>query len=362
MTQDHAAELGRLADEFWETELAADPLWATNVGRREFDHLLPPLTDEDHAALARRLDAQQRAVTALPEASLAADDQVTRAALLAAIDANLAFVRADLRSHTVDPMGGPQVEFLNIPDYQSAETVEQGRAMAERWRGMGPWVELLTRRQRASLEDGRAPVRILVEKVIDELDGLLAERDESWPLLSPAAVDHADWPDAELRRFTGALESAVRDGLRPAFAAYRDFLHDEALPASRGDEQVGLGHLENGQATYRALARAHTTLDASPEELHAIGLSEIERLDAELTALGGRLLGSRDLADTLRRLRTDSDLHFVTGEEIVEVAEASLARAMSAIPSWFGLLPRAALRGDRHGGARGGALDHRLLP
>ncbi|MEO8246387.1 MAG: DUF885 domain-containing protein [Chloroflexota bacterium] len=342
MTLHHAAELARLADEFWETELAADPLWATNVGRREFDHLLPPLTDADQQALAGRLQTQQRAVAAVPTAGLGDDDRVTHAALLAAIEATLAFVRADVRSHTVDPMGGPQVEFLNIPDYQSAETVEQGRAMAERWRAMGPWVELLTQRQRASLEEGRPPVRILVEKVIDELDGLLAERDESWPLLSPTAVDHADWPDDELHRFTDALESAVRDGIRPAFAAYRDFLQDEALPVSRGDDAVGLGYLDGGQATYRSLARAHTTIDASPEELHAIGLGEIERLDAELTKLGGQLLGARDLGDTLRRLRTDSALHFVTAEEIVEVAEASLSRAMSAIPSWFGLLPRAA--------------------
>jgi uncharacterized protein (DUF885 family) len=342
MTQDDAAELARLADEFWEIELAADPLWATNVGRREFDHLLPPLTDADQEAIAVRLEAQHGAVTAVPEAVLGDNDRVTRAALLAAIDATLAFVRADARSHTVDPMGGPQVEFLNIPDYQSAETVEQGRAMAERWRAMGPWIELLTERQRASLQAGRPPVRILVDKVIDELDGLLRERDESWPLLAPTAVDHADWPDAELHRFTDGLESAVRDGIRPAFAAYRDFLHDEALPGSRGDEQVGLGHLEGGQETYRALARAHTTIDATPEELHAIGLAEIERLDAELTTLGGRLLGARDLPDTLRRLRTDSALHFVTGEEIVEVAEASLSRATTAIPGWFGLLPRAA--------------------
>jgi uncharacterized protein (DUF885 family) len=336
-----SAELARLAEDFWETELAADPLWATNVGRRDYDHLLAPLSPVELADLGRRLSGQRDAAAQIAEGDLDDDDRVTRAALLAAIDATSAVVRSDHRAYTVDPMAGPQVEFLNLPDYHVAETVEQGRAMVERWQAMGPWIESLTERQRASLTAGRPPVLVLVDKVINELDELLARRDEVWPLLAPTAVDHADWPDDELHRFTDALERAVRDGIRPAFAAYRDFLINEARPAARGDEAVGIGHLEGGQATYRSLAEAHTTIAAEPEALHAIGLAEIERLDAELTALGGRLLGARDLADTLRRLRTDPALHFVSGEEIVEVAESSLERANAAIPDWFGLLPRA---------------------
>jgi uncharacterized protein (DUF885 family) len=89
------------------------------------------------------------------------------------------------------------------------------------------------------------------------------------------------------------------------------------------------------------VARAHTSLDTPPGEIHAIGLAEIERIDAEFVELGGRLLRTDGLSDTLRALRTDPALHFSTGEEIVAVAEASLARANEAAPAWFGRLPKA---------------------
>jgi uncharacterized protein (DUF885 family) len=72
-----------------------------------------------------------------------------------------------------------------------------------------------------------------------------------------------------------------------------------------------------------------------------MGLAEIERLDEELRGLGGTLLGARDLPDTLRRLRSDPELHFTSGEEIVEVASSCLARANAATPDWFHLLPDA---------------------
>jgi uncharacterized protein (DUF885 family) len=100
-------------------------------------------------------------------------------------------------------------------------------------------------------------------------------------------------------------------------------------------------HIPGGAGAYAALARAHTSLDTSPEEIHAIGRAEIERIDGEFSELGAELLGTDGLAATLSALREDPELHFTTGEEIVRVAQASLARANEAIPAWFGRLPTA---------------------
>jgi uncharacterized protein (DUF885 family) len=336
---DAGAELARLADAFWAGSLAADPLMATAIGAREHDAELPIISDDQMAGRVAELRAQRAAVAAIEPARLTGEDLVTHAALLEAIDGELAFALADRTPFTVDPMNGPQVAMLSVADYQIVATVAQGRDMAARWRAIGPWVDTLRERQAAAIRDGRPPVRILVERVIDELDSLLAQDDGNWPLMGPARTEHAGWSDDETRAFGHALGRAIEEAVRPAFERYRTFLGEEALPAGRGDDAVGLSALEGGVAMYGSLARAHTTTDLSPEELHAIGLAEIERIDDELRSLGGTLLGARDLPDTLRRLRSDSELHFRTGEEIVEVATASLARANAATPDWFHLLP-----------------------
>ena len=100
-------------------------------------------------------------------------------------------------------------------------------------------------------------------------------------------------------------------------------------------------HLPGGVDAYRALVRAHTTLEADPREIHDIGLGEVARINAETDELGRRALGAADRADTVARLRNDPALKFSTRGEIVREAERCLARARAASPAWFGILPRA---------------------
>ena len=219
MTDSAAAELARLADAYWAESLAADPLMATTIGVREHDAELPLVTEAEMEARARELRAQRGAVRAVDPAALSADDAVTHAALLDAIDGELAFAVADTRAFTVDPMSGPQVAMLSIPDYHLVSTVAQGRDMAARWRAIGPWVDALRERQAASIRNGRPPVRVLVDRAIDELDGLLAQDEAEWPLLQPARTAHAGWSDAETRAFGHEIGSAVTDGCgRPSSA------------------------------------------------------------------------------------------------------------------------------------------------
>jgi len=96
-----------------------------------------------------------------------------------------------------------------------------------------------------------------------------------------------------------------------------------------------------GQTAYAALVRAHTTTDLTAAEIHEIGLAEIARIDAELTELAGRTIGTVDLADAHRRLREDPALHFETATQVYDTAVRSLDRARAAIPGWFGTLPAA---------------------
>ncbi len=334
-------DLAQLADEFWETVLEISPLTGTQLGERGHDANLPPLAPAELAGLRGRLEAQRSRLDALDPATLGEVDKVTWLALGSAIDAQITFLGADLPAWTVDPLSGPQIELLNVAEYQPAATPEEAADLVARWRAMGPWIETLTRRQRDSIAEGRLPVRALVRRVLDELDALLARPDHEWPLLAPARAPHPDWSDGEQRAFAADLASVVGDEIRPAFAAYRAFVADEALPAGRGDDAVGIGALPGGERLYRSLARAHTTTELEPEELHRIGLEEIERIDAELREFGERLLGVDSLAETLARLRSDPALHFTSGDEVEATARASLARAESAVPHWFGLLPTA---------------------
>jgi uncharacterized protein (DUF885 family) len=335
------AELDRLAEEFWDAVVAADPAQGTAIGEHRYGDRLSDISPSGRASLARRFEEIQSAAAALPPES-DPESALTQAALSQAVSDRLVFLAADPHAHTVDAMSGPQSSFMSVPSYQPLRDVADGESMLARWWAMGPWVDQQIAQLRRGSADGRAPVAGSVRRAIAQLDELLALPLEDWPLMAPLQAAHDGWSDGAWRAFEVGLAGAVRDGLRPAFARYRAYLVDEVLAGARDEAHVGLCHLPGGAETYASLARAHTTTDLSPQEIHDTGLAEIARIDAEITELGGRVLGTRDLASTLAALRGDPSVHFSSADEIVAVAEASLARALAAIPDWFGRLPRAA--------------------
>jgi uncharacterized protein (DUF885 family) len=320
--------LDRLADAYWEAFLRRHPTFATALGDRRFDDRLEDNSSEANGAWRALLDGFQ-----LELADIGDDgDSTTRAALADALRVDRAVLDADVAAFNVDPMNGPQVELLNIPSYQPIRSPAEADALLERWGAMPGYLDQAVADLRRGTGEGRTPVAMLCTKVIEQLDELLDKPDAEWPLAEPAR---------EAPEIRDRLLEVIGQEIRPAFERYRAVIVDEIAPSARPDDRPGLSHIPGGAEVYRLLTRAHTSLDVVPEDVHAIGLEEIRRIDAEFVELGARLLGTDGLAETLRTLREGPALHFGTREEIETSARASLERANAAIGEWFGRVPKA---------------------
>jgi uncharacterized protein (DUF885 family) len=195
---------------------------------------------------------------------------------------------------------------------------------------LGGMFDELGRRHRQAAADGRFPVAIGVRQAIAQLDGYLGTPLERDPLLRPEpgpAVDAARW-----RARAGELVETV---VRPALARYRAVLADELLPVGRPDDRVGVCHVPGGTEGYLALERAHTTTELGPDEIHETGRRLVAELREEFAERGGRVLGTGDVAEVLRRLRDDPSLRFTDSTEIVATVDDALRRAETALPDWF---------------------------
>jgi uncharacterized protein (DUF885 family) len=307
--------LDRLSDAYWEAFLRRHPTLATALGDRRFDDRLEDYSAEANDAWRALLNGFERELADIGEDG----DPTTRAALADALHVDRAFVDADVMAFNVDPMNGPQVELLNIPSYQPIRSSEEANALLERWRDIPRYLDQAAADLRRGTAQGRTAVAMLCTKVIEQLDELLAKPDAEWPLADPAR---------EAPQIRGRLVDVIGQEIRPAFERYRAVILDEIAPSARPDTRPGLSNVPGGAEAYRLLTRAHTSLDIVPEDVHAIGLEEIARIDGEFVELGARLLRTDGLAPTLRALREAT-------------ARASLERANGAIGQWFGRLPKA---------------------
>lgn len=90
-------------------------------------------------------------------------------------------------------------------------------------------------------------------------------------------VDEID--EADRVAFLASAAEQIDDVVYPAYQAYIDYF--SALRA-KSNSDAGVWKLPDGAAYYNYLLRQHTTTDMTAAEIHAIGLAEVERIQAEM--------------------------------------------------------------------------------
>jgi uncharacterized protein (DUF885 family) len=253
-----------------------------------------------------------------------------------------ATTRADLLAtrmieYTVNPISGLQAMLPVYIPKLGLPTVEVAEELEPKFRAIGFAFRAMADRLRAGTTSGRTPAAFAVRDTIPQLDAWLALSIEADPLLNvtlPAALPNKD-------AWRSKLEVIIESEVRPALQVYRNVLHDEILPHARPDERVGLRWLPDGDATYRAAIRLFTTIDKTAEEIHEIGLQQVESLAAEYRQLGPEVTGSDQLEKIFDALRSDPALHHESADAIVAEATAALGKAKGVMAGWFGILPKA---------------------
>ncbi len=218
---------------------------------------------------------------------------------------------------------------------QPLVTAEHGRLYLKKIERFGDFADQLIERLREGVESGRVPLARHAADTAVKLSNLLADPDEPFAQQAPPTVFE---PEAGIK-WANELSDHVARYLKPAVQRVIDELVGTTQPAGRPDERPGLMHVEGGLEQYRRLVKAHTTLDVAPEQVHAVGLEQIDRLEAEYVQLAGPLVGTTDIGAIYARLRDDPTLHHHNADDIVSDALAAFEKAKAAMGEWFGTLP-----------------------
>jgi uncharacterized protein (DUF885 family) len=268
---------------------------------------------------------------------LGPEDRISREMMAwdATARADLAEVR--MAELGVNPVSGQQAMLpVRFPKL-SFPTIEVADALPAKLRGVGTAFAELADRLREGVAAERTPAAFAVEQTLVQLDAWLATPVAQDPLLNLSLP--AEITDAAARH--DRLAAVIESDVRPAVQRYRDVIRDEVRPRARPDERAGLTYLADGAEAYDRAIRLYTTLSLPAEQIHEIGLAQVESLAGEYRALGPQVTGSSDLDEIFAALRSDPALHHTNADDIVAAAKAALANAKDAMTGWFGILPQA---------------------
>lgn len=314
-TRESSRAMDQLARDYWEFTLRESPTWATYLGDHRYNDRLADIGPEGRR---RRLDAHTGFLKRLHEIdpkTLGEVEQVTWDILRIRLELAIEEEKHGFWQWAVDQMDGPQADFPQLLNYHPQKTAKDLQDLEARFRAFPRYMDQYLANLAEGVKSGRVAPKLAVERVLGQLDKLLATD----PGKSPFAV-------------AGSHEilAAIRDCLYPAYAKMRDFLR--TYPAR---DEVGLSALPSGPEAYRYRIRLHTTTDLTAEQIHQIGLDELASLEARM-----REIAKGDLREFISKLKRDPANFYPTREELHRDAERLFRKAQSGLPALFGRLPK----------------------
>ncbi|MBK5254675.1 MAG: DUF885 domain-containing protein [Vicinamibacteria bacterium] len=176
---------------------------------------------------------------------------------------------------------------------------------------------------------------------LDQVDGLLkafAGTGEASPF-RPKANRLASLATSDRDAFLGAVDKLVKKEAAPAVSRLAAAVSGDYR--AKAPETVGMKQYPGGLDMYREFVKLHTTMDATPEQVHQIGLKNVARISAEMAAIREELGFKGTQAEFKESLRGNPRVYPKTPDEIGERLMSYITRIEPEVDHYFGRRPNA---------------------
>jgi uncharacterized protein (DUF885 family) len=332
--------LNDLLAERWEYTLRTSPIFASMLGDKRWNDKLDDFSQkaiDDDLEQSRKDLARFEAIdtTGFPEQEILNKTLMVR-------DLQMSLEGARFKSwempvsqfsgvHTFLPQLVSLLSFTSVKDYDD---------YIARMKQMPRYFNETVIQMRKGMAEGLMPPRILLEKVVDQANGLATKTPEE----SPFAQPFAKFPDSisadDQKRLREQGLAAIRDLVLPAYVSFTKFVREEYAP--KGRTEPGAWSLPNGAEYYAFRVKESTTTNLTPEEIHQIGLSEVTQIEAKMLQVVNQL-GFKDLKSFSASLATNPKVHVHSRQEILDLYQKYVDQMYLKLPGMFGRMPKAKL-------------------
>jgi uncharacterized protein (DUF885 family) len=340
---DKAAQLNQLYADYWEGVLKQNPLQATFQGDNRYNDQLPDFGSAQFRAQSHDFTTEWLGkVEAVGEAGLSGQDLLSYRIFVEEQKQSLEGEKFPSWMMPVNQMGSTVSYAVMLGSGQVAQPFKTVKDY-DNWLARAARVPVLLDTEIANMREGmKAGVvqpRVLMEKVVPQFDEIITAKPEDSQFWGPIKSLPADFPQADKERLTAAFRTLIADQLMPAIKKQRDFIANEYLPATR--ETVGLDSLPDGKAWYAFNAKESTTTAQTPEQIHEIGLKEVERIHGEMRKVMEEVGFKGSLQDFFKFMQNDKQFEFKSEPALLEHYRGLEAKINANVPKLFSLTPKA---------------------
>lgn len=328
-------EIGRDFDRFLRD---ADPLRASLEGDRNAMRRMPDVSRATELIRLRVLTGLSERLVQLDAERMSQAAALDHALLKYLIKRRLEEIDLDVSRIAFQSSDG----FHTVPMYLARSTaissVDEAQAWLSRLEALPTYYEQNIANLRRGVHTHYTQPRMVVNRVLEVAREQAAVAAEESPLVAPFARLPDSIPSERQRELRQLAVSVVRNRVLPAQRRFVEFLVKEYAPAAR--PALAWRSLPNGDAIYRYFVRRETTTDMTPEQVHQLGIEEVNRIRTEMEATVRDSGFGGSLAEFLQMLRTDPRFYATTSAQLLERASEIAKRIDGELPRLFSTLPR----------------------
>lgn len=336
-------KLNQLVETYFDEALAFSPVSGTYVGESQYNNQWSPAINEENRAKATAFTKKYQAKLAEIDASkLTGQDLLSYQIFKRDLALSLEAEQFPSYLIPIDQMAGQHNTFASLGSGKSAQpfsTKAQFDDFIGRANGFVTWLESVEANMREGMKQNVTLPQVLAKKLLPQFQAHVVTDHTQSVFWMPVA----EMPDSVSAKDKAQIEedyqALILNTLVPAYAKMTKFLEQEYIPAA--NEKVGYANLPNGKAWYEFLIKQHTTLDLNADEIHEIGLSEVERILNEMKGVKEAVGFEGDLAAFFVHLRDSDEFYYDKPEDLVKAYEDVKVKIDAKLPKLFDIAPKA---------------------
>jgi uncharacterized protein (DUF885 family) len=338
LAADEVAKLHDLFEKSWEIRLKEDPFFATSVGRHEYNALVPSITLADLERQTAQTKALLAELAAIDRSKLPAGEVVNYDIFQRQLENGVAGFELGDYQMPFNADSGFHTGLARMPEEVPLNTVKDYDNYISRLEALPRYMREQIELMRMGIKRGMTVPRATLTGYENTISAHVLDDPTKSVFWVPFEKIPSNIPEADRERLRREGRAAVVDSAIASYREFLDFYRKEYEPNAR--KTLAASDLPNGRAYYAQQIRQFTTLDLTPEEIHKIGLGEVERISREMQEVMKQVGFKGDFAAFLKFLRTDPRFYVKTPDELLARASWIAKRIDGKLPSLFKTLPR----------------------
>ncbi|AIF49250.1 DUF885 domain-containing protein [Dyella japonica] len=329
--------LNALLAEQWQHTLETQPEFATILGDLRYNDrwadASPAYAEREYAADKAFLQRFK----AIDTTGFSEEDKLNQELMVRRLSDALKAHELKIDEMPLEQMTGVHLQLAGFISSIPFDNTKEYDDYLARLKSVPALFDQATETARLGMKNGMMPPKYVLEKVVTQIDSIGKPAGMDSLFAEPLKHFPKTVSAADQKRLHDAILAAIDQQVRPAYAKLGTFVKNDYAP--HGRSEPGVWQLPNGEAIYAFQVEQMTTTKESPERIHEIGLSEVKRIEGEMTEIA-KQQGFKDLASFRESLKTNPKVHATSREDILNRYRTYLAGMQPELPKLFGLLPK----------------------